>query len=310
MSTDPELPNLVVTRAEKLLAFALAVFLLVGGLWVYFQPLDRSRGFAGPGPPAATAAQRRAIDAGEGAREELRRAERRRDQRLRTYEQAREDYRTDLDAGAPAAASRRTFERARARLADARRQVGTDAAAVRRTAPAARQANREVQAAERRASALSDTLAHARRRDTALFRLAWVLLSIGAAFWLFNWLRRRRSNYFVVGVAAVGAATVQALVMAGDYLGDEIDLADSGPLVISLAGITASILALVGLERYLARRAPRRRVRHGQCPYCAYPLRGGGTHCEGCGRETLAACAACSAQRRVGTPHCAACGAA
>jgi hypothetical protein len=70
------------------------------------------------------------------------------------------------------------------------------------------------------------------------------------------------------------------------------------------------MLALVGLERYLARRAPRRRVRRGQCPYCAYPVRDGGTHCEGCGRATVAACATCSADRRVGTAHCAACGAA
>jgi hypothetical protein len=30
-----------VTRSEKLLAFVLAGFLLVGGLWVYFSPLDR-----------------------------------------------------------------------------------------------------------------------------------------------------------------------------------------------------------------------------------------------------------------------------
>ena len=135
-----------------------------------------------------------------------------------------------------------------------------------------------------------------------------MLLCIGVSFWLFNWLRRRRSSYFVAGVAAVGAATVQALVMAGDYLGDEIDLGESGPLIIALAGIVASFLALVGLERYL-KRAPRRRVRRGQCPYCAYPVSPGGTHCEGCGRETIAACATCSAQRRVGTPHCAACGA-
>jgi hypothetical protein len=98
--------------------------------------------------------------------------------------------------------------------------------------------------------------------------------------------------------------------MAGDYLGDEIDLGEDGPLVIALAGITASLLALVGLERYLAKRAPRRRVRRGQCPYCAYPAREGGKHCEGCGRATVAACTTCSAERRVGTPHCAACGAA
>ncbi len=98
----------------------------------------------------------------------------------------------------------------------------------------------------------------------------------------------------MAGVAAIIAATTQALVMAGQYLGDEIDWQDTGPLWIAIAGITASLLALVGLERYLARRAPRRRVRKGQCPFCAYPVNG--AHCEGCGRATVAPCATCSAR--------------
>jgi hypothetical protein len=296
---NTELPEINVTRGEKLLAAVLAVFLLVGGLWTYFQPLDREVGE--PAPP--TAQEQRAIDANEAAVSRLQSAQRRRVRREDAYERAREEYRTDLDADAPAAASRRRFERARGRLDDAERQVRAARADVRRSEPAARRAERAI---SERGQGVLDT----ERRNTLLLRLGWVLACIALAFWLFNWLRRRRSPYFVAGVAAVIAATAQAVVMAGDYLGDEIDLGEDGPLVIALAGITASLLALVGLQRYLAKRAPRRRVRRGQCPYCAYPVREGGKHCEGCGRVTVAACANCSAERRVGTPHCAACGAA
>ena len=298
MSTDTDLPDLVVTRGEKLLAFVLAIFLLVGGLWAYFQPLDRDVGQ----PQGETVQESRAIDAHEAALSRVDNAQDRSDSRERAYTRAREEYRTDLDADAPAAASRARFVRARDRLNDAERQLREANADVRRTEAAAVRAERAI-------SERADDVYDIEQRNTLLLRLGWVLACIALAFWLFNWLRRRRSPYFVAGVAAVIAATAQAVVMAGDYLSDEIDLAESGPLVIALAGIIASMLALVGLVRYLAKRAPRRRVRRGQCPYCAYPLRDGGSHCEGCGRATIAPCATCSAERRVGTAHCAACGA-
>jgi len=296
--SDDDLPDINVTRGEKLLAGVLATFLVIGLLWVYFVPLDLDE----TREPTPTAQEQRAMDAYESAQSARFEAEERAEDREAAYEEAREEYRTDLDADAPAAASRRAFERARARLNDARREARETRAEAQRLQPAN---DRAEQAYSERLSDASTAL----ERKTTLLRLGWVLLTIGLAFWLFNFLRRRRSPYFVAGVACVIAATVQALVMAGDYIGDEIDLEESGPLVIAVAGVIASLLALVGLVRYLTKRAPRRRVRRGQCPYCAYPVREGGTHCEGCGRETVAPCATCSADRRVGTAHCAACGA-
>ena len=296
MSDD--LPDINVTRGEKALAAVLVVFLLIGGLWMYFVPLDREAQ-----EPKPTPTEQRAIDAYQRANSRQLTAEDRRDQRKDAYERAREDYRTDLDADAPANASKRAFERARTRLDDAEREVRDATAEAHRLEPAASRAQQAVDARITKADDRAE-------RNTALLRLGWVLVTLALAFWLFNTLRRRRSNYFVVGVAAIIAATLQALVMAFDYFGDEIDLDESGPLVIAIAGTIFTLLAFVGLQRYLARRAPRRRVRRGQCPYCAYPVRHGGTHCEGCGRETVAPCATCSAPRRVGTAHCAFCGAA
>jgi hypothetical protein len=290
-----ELPDINVTRGEKALAFVLAMFLLVGGLWVYFEPLSREAQ-----PVSPTPQQRTAINARDHAASALADARDRQQRRLETYERAREDYRTDLDANTSTAVTKPKFEQARARLNAAQREVRDASAQTRRVSAAGDRAQRAVEQAQSDAQ-------DAASRNTFLLRLGWVLACIALAFWLFNWLRRRRSAYFVAGVAAVIAATLQALVMAGDYLGDEIEWQDTGPLWIAIAGIVASVLALVGLERYLARRAPRRRVRKGQCPYCAYPVTG--RHCEGCGRATVAACATCSADRRVGTAHCAACGA-
>jgi hypothetical protein len=306
---NTELPEIIVTRGEKLLASTLAVFLLVGGLWAYFEPLDRDSGYVEPERVRETPAQQRALDASRDARREQREARSVQRTRLRAYELAREAYRTDLEAAAPTAGSQRAFERAEQQLDAARARVRGAAAEVRRTTPAARDARRQVAAAERRAFAAAEREDRERGRETVFLRLGWCLAWIAAAFALLTWLRRRRSRYFVAGAAAVAAATAQAVVMAGDYLSDDVDLGHDGPLVLSIAGVSASILALVGLERYLARRAPRRRVRRGDCPYCAYPVRGN-TRCEGCGRELFAPCSTCASERRVGTPHCGACGAA
>jgi hypothetical protein len=101
--------------------------------------------------------------------------------------------------------------------------------------------------------------------------------------------------------------SILALALAGDYLTDYVDPLDAGVLVLSLIGVAATCAAFWLLQGYLARRLPQRRVRKGECPFCAFPVRGN-AHCEGCGRDVIAPCARCERPRRVGTRFCAACG--
>src|SRR6187431_1682621 len=97
---NDELPDINVTRGEKALAAVLVVFLLIGGLWMYFTALPReapeSRG------PVTTAEQRQVINLGNAAERRLERARDTEADRERSYEEARENYRTDLDADTPA----------------------------------------------------------------------------------------------------------------------------------------------------------------------------------------------------------------
>jgi len=174
-------------------------------------------------------------------------------------------------------------------------------AEVARTAPAARAAE------ERAADEASAKTEHA-NRNTFLLRLAFVLATLVVSFFVFS--RLRRSRYLPLASALIGAATILAFVMSVDYITDYVSWRELGPLVLSAAGVALTLLAFWGLQRYLARRIPRRRVRKSECPFCGYPVRGAGTHCEGCGRDVVAECAKCSAPRRVGTDFCAACGSA
>ncbi|MFL5896477.1 MAG: zinc ribbon domain-containing protein [Thermoleophilaceae bacterium] len=312
MSIQVELSEMEATRGEKFLAFVLAVFLLIGGLWLYFRPLDLNEGI----DPYESAQQAQQSPQHSADLALLRRQDAllRRSYRARAaarsardrLEVRREAYRTALEAGGPAGSLQRQYERAQTQFKRVGERVVASRAAARANAPAAARARQRLDAADRASARKAEADRRTTDRETFVVRLIYVLLTLAVAFWLFNRQRRMASRYLALGMAAVGFAAAQALVMAADYTTDYIDITQSGPLVLSLVGIALTTAAFVGLQRYLARRLPRRRVRRGECPFCGFPARG--EHCEGCGRSILASCATCEQPRRVGTPFCGACG--
>ena len=295
MTTQIENDDIQTTRGEKVLALVLTVFLLIGGIWAYTR-LDVHHGYQAP---AYTPAEQAAISKYNAAQNRFFAAQSAVDSAQNRLELSREAYRTALEAHQPSAALGERYHADAARFAAAQAAERTAEAAVQRTAPAAR-------AAEDRASAAASAHSAHDARNTFLLRLGFLLALMALAFFVFT--RLRTSRYLPVAAALLGAVTILAFVMATDYVTDYVSWRDVGPLVLSLVGVTLSLLAFWGLQRYLVRRVPRWRVRKNECPFCGYPVRGAGTHCEGCGRDVFGECAKCSAPRRVGTPHCAACG--
>jgi hypothetical protein len=303
MSTRVDVEEIRTTKGEQLLAVVLAAFLLIGGIWVYVKIDDAVRTSSPPDVSyRGTPAEQAAVNRLEAAQGRLDRAQRGAAAARDNLELRREAYRTALDANRPAAQLERAYNRAQARLIRARRELASaqrDVAAARPAAVAAQRNIAEVQTGrvERR-----ELLAF-------VFRALFAIASLAFAYWFLAYLRRRRSRYYPLGMAVVGAAAILAFAGAADYLTDYFDPIDLGPLVLSLFGIAATLIAFAVLQRYLAKRLPARRVRHRECPFCGYPVRGN-EHCEGCGRDVVAPCARCSEPRRVGALHCGACGAA
>ena len=303
MSTRVDVEEIRTTKGEQLLAVVLAAFLLIGGIWVYAKIDDAVRTSSPPdfsyrGTPAEQAAVRR-----------LRQADLRQSQSARevaaardNLELRREAYRTALDANRPAAELERAYNRSRVRLVRAERQLATARSDVAAARPAAVAAQRDIARVQAGRTERRELLAF-------VFRALFAITSLVFAYWLLAYLRRKRSRYYPVGMAVVAAAAILAFAGAADYLTDYFDPLDLGPLVLSLFGIVATLIAFAVLQRYLARRLPARRVRHRECPFCGYPVREN-EHCEGCGRDVVAPCARCSEPRRVGALHCGACGAA
>ena len=298
-TTRVDLEEIQTTRTEKFLAWVLAAFLLIGGLWIYHRLGQQQDRYV---PAVATAQEQVALDrhqADENEVFQLQNAVARDESRL---VHDREAYRTALEAKQPAATLAQAYHLSEATLASDERALQRARTTAGASAPAAARASRDV-------SARTEHRDRHARRNAFLERLIYMVLSLGGAFLLLNRLRRRHSRYLLVGFAAVGAATIQALVMAGDYTTDYIDVGKSGPYLLSIAGIVLTLLAFAGLQRYMAKRVPARRVRRHECPFCGFPV-GASSHCEGCGRSVVAACARCEGPRRVGTPHCGVCGAA
>lgn len=310
MTTRVDVEEIETTKGEKLLAAVLAVFVLIGLLWAYYN-IDvehqfRSYAFSGS---SLSAADRSAMDERARTEAELGRARQDESQARRRLVDIREAYRTALDASQRDPALESSYRVAQRAYADAQERTRTAARENAEAIPAAR-------AAERRALDAGDNEQERREsqqrhddRVTLARRLGLVLLALGASYMLLSRLRTRRSRYLPTGMAAVAAVALLALVMAIDYMADYVEITDLGVLLLALIGALMTLGAFVVLQRYLAGRIPERRVRRRECPFCGYPAHGN-AHCEGCGRDVIAQCTACEAPRRVGTRRCGTCGAA
>jgi len=299
MTPSVDIEELQTTKSEKLLALVLVVFLLIGGVWSYQKIDDRVRETIEFAEPPAM--ERAAMDRYNAAQRRLNAATSSQEQARRDVEFRREEFRAALDADRPSAALERNYRAAQERLAAAQAEQATATRAAAAARPAA-------DAAQRRVSARVDERRDKQELVTFLLRLALVVASLLAGFVALARLRNRGSRYLPLGGALLVFGTILALALAVDYLTDYFNPLDSGLLLLSLMGVLATLAAFWALQRYLARRLPHRRVRRGQCPFCAFPVQGN-ARCEGCGREVIAPCARCEGPRRVGTSHCAHCGA-
>lgn len=304
---DPE--EIEQTTSEKALAFVLAAFIFIGAVWGYVKlaevdrPVGGHRGVVAEIEPA----QRSALQQENAAQRELRDAQRQVDEATRELTLRREEYRTALDAGAPAESLRQAYVAAQDRLASAEAQATQAASALAEVRPAAQEAQNALREAQRAQIDEARDSEESHDRTVLLLRLALILGMAAASIVALGILRSRRSRYLPLAIAWLGAFALLGVGLAADYSwGDVTEISDLGPLLLSLAGVAITVAGFVALQRYLSRRLPIRRVRKRECPFCGFP--GEGEHCEGCGRRLIGECAECHEQRRVGTPRCAACG--
>ncbi len=301
MTTRVDTEEITSTKSEKFLAVVLTVFIVIGAGWAYVKTDDLARVQQSW---EYTSSEQQTLDAQTAAADRSSEADQARESSKTDLDLARDDLSLAVDRG----------EQTGSLEQDYRAAQGTYEKAL----AEARTAKAESDSASAQAAKVEDSRTARAGGDSswrqwlsAALRLALIGALTFGGLRLIERLRRRDSRYLPLGFGVAAAGVVMAFVFAVDYITDYIDILDLGPIVLSLAGIAATIGAFIALQKYLARRIPRSRVRKGECPFCGFPVRPeAGPHCEGCGRHVIARCADCERPRRVGSPHCPQCGTA
>ncbi len=301
MSTRVETEDISSTKSEKFLAVVLAAFVLIGSGWLYWKAYD----WVGPESAYSyTQEQQKIIDTADRAHENFYPIEAQLEEDRLNLGQARSDLNLAVDRGEDTKQLEQEYRDAQATLAKTQAEYAV-AKEKRDVAEAAAQKVRDDQE-----QAAKDAETSWRHWLVAGLRLLFIAgMLIGSLLWTQK-LRMRESRYVPIGFAVTASATILSFVFIVDYITDYIDILELGPIVLSALGIAATIGAFALLQKYLAKRTTRIRVRKRECPFCAFPVRHDQAHCEGCGRGVSAECSSCHESRRVGTPHCANCGAA
>lgn len=298
-TTRVDTEEIASTKSEKFLAVILTIFILIGAGWAYAKTdpvagVDRGGEY--------TVAEQKAIDRQSDATDRLLDAESASESSKADLDLARSELGLAVDRGEPTTALEQTYSAAKTSYAKTRAELEVAKAAADKADEAAKTAQKQYDSRTTDDGSWRNWL-------SAGLRLILIAALVLGGLALIRRVRERESRYLPLGFAVVASGAIMAFVFAVDYVTDYVDILDFGPIALSFLGIAATLLAFVALQKYLARRIPRSRVRKGECPFCGFPVHPeSGPHCEGCGREVLATCASCEAPRRVGSPFCPACG--
>lgn len=309
----------VVTASERVLAWILAGFVLIALSWMYVNIDDAVRDARGGRSDASHQALRTleisqeknerelglwdelSATSVEDARISARRAE-------DDSDEARDRYRTELEAGNGDQQLRRAYlaaeRRAEMKAAELSRLESDRTEALEKQSAYMKSTSAQRRSARQRVASRQD----ATDRWIFFFRALLVLGSLALSVFLLRLIAERSPRAQPLAQAMVMASALLALAMIVDYSEISFDFDSLGPLGLAALGSAITIGAFFGLQRYLARRRPLRRLRAGECRRCGYPTRDV-AFCEGCGSRVYDTCRRCGQPRRTGTPHCRSCGA-
>lgn len=310
---NEETSQLEMSRAEKILALAMIIFLLIGGAWV-FREIQTI-----PLRPDYQAIEQRYLPSElqkefHGAQNNLYTLQgnvhKRQDdlaQATREYEFRREEYRVILDKGEVDPARERTYTDAtkvyEQALLEYEVALEMEKQALEKLQP--------LSAAWEQAQTLiaSDFAAAQRTFEWKLFllRALYAVPVFILALFAFIRMRQSHSNYLIFGTALIGFGSFQLIYLFGLYSWHL--LRDVAQIAISLMGTALCVVGIIVIRRYLVdpARITKSRLRRGLCPACGVPS---STHayCIACGEQLQKQCTSCSHNRPVRGEYCPHCG--
>ena len=308
-----ETSQLETTRAERFLALAMIVFLLIGGAWVFreIQTL--------PPRPDWVAIEERHLS--QELKEEYRTTEAtfyeaqnnlsmRQDAVNKAsleYEFRREEYRVALDKGIEDPEREAVYLDALKRFEDAQLEVEVATTLAVRSQARMDELRHTWNSAQEK---IQLDYAQAQRQfewKLFLLRILFAIPVFMLSLLTFAHLRKRNSNYLVFGTALIGFASLQLAYLFALYAWHL--LRDVAQIVVSVTGTALCIVGIVWIRRYVldSERVARARVRKGQCPSCGTGA-GDQMYCISCGEALQKKCQSCGNNRPVHSEFCPQCG--
>jgi len=308
----PEEEEREITRAEKILAALLVVFLLIGGLWVLARlgdlfPRPDYGAYMGP-----LEHLRKPVDRARGAlayaQQVVAEREAAYNQASQKYQFLREEYRVSLDQGRPDEAKEALYTAAREVFLETERELQSARETRDRLQREAQEAQAGFREEEKKASDSYHRAEETQRRHAFLLQLTYVLAAFALSFVVWHCLRSRGSRYLLVGTAVVVFASLQLVFFLGQFTWYYFHRLSQ--LIVSLVGAAGTIGALILLKRQLydPARVARYRLRRAQCHRCSFPVHPGQRYCLECGAELCSECPHCGSEAPVNASYCCACG--
>ncbi len=303
------------TRAEKVLAVGLVLFLLIGGWWVMERlgSIPTRPDYASFQATFDIERQRwelsRADQSLEAARQILSEKERALAEARADYEFRREEYRVALEEGRADAALQAAYVAARERLEQADREHQVAERVFEEQQREVEELRREMEVAAAEANRAYERALNEYEVRVFALRMGYALPTYVLLVALWLRMRARHNKYLLLFTALMAFGFIQLVFLLGSFTLRV--LRDLAQIIISVVGggVTAGAFILVRRHLLDFERLARLRRRRSQCVYCGFPLGTGSTFCPDCGERARVDCPSCGGDIPLFSSYCPHCGA-
>ncbi|MEA1893933.1 MAG: zinc ribbon domain-containing protein [Euryarchaeota archaeon] len=311
MSEYDEAEKLEATRGEKILASAMVIFLLIGGIHILTELGDiheiphQNDQYEKYGvynleneEKSINSELKVAKDALTNANDEYLSAK-------ENYLFKREEYRVILDKGETDEIKEREHEEARKRYEESQVKLNGAQAVYDEVYGRLDQKRDEVSNAFSLARGDYNTAYQIYRLKVLVVRLAFVIPLLAVAIVLFLKAKKVKSKYTIHANAFMAFASLLLIYMIIVNVWKVLHA-----IGISILGAVACAIALAYLTKqyFSFERISISRLKQNKCPWCTFPIRHDMSYCQNCGRKLASKCPECGELMPILTPFCPNCG--
>ena len=311
MSGYDEVEKMEATRGEKILASAMVIFLLIGGINILTELGDL------PERPQRDIyyekcgvynleSEERSIDFDlKVARDALENAD---DEYLSAKENylfKREEYRVILDKEETDEIKEREHEEARKRYEESQVQLNEAQAVYDGIHDRLNQKSDEVADARGLAHEEYNITYQIYRLKVLAVKLAFVLPLLAVAIAMFLKAKKAKSKYTIHANAFMAFASLLLIYTIIENVWQSLHA-----IGISILGAVACAITLAYLKKqyFNSKRIAMSRLKQNKCPWCTFPIRHDMSYCQNCGEKLAYECPECGEMRSILTRFCPNCG--